>query len=110
MVKTPMPTPIAIDSWYGRRRFGPFSVVGDAFVLITNTTLVGTRSEAPTHGTIQQKSFAAMAGGNDEQRAMARANYRAKSAVVSAVEFTNAGGERLQQFARDRRNVVDGIL
>jgi hypothetical protein len=39
-VNVPMPMPRAMDNWYGRRRFGAFSVAGAAFVLITNTTLV----------------------------------------------------------------------
>jgi hypothetical protein len=37
-------------------------------------------------------------------------NQAEESAEVSAVEFTNAGGESLEQLARDRRDVVNGTL
>ena len=98
IVKTPMPMPMAIDNWYGRRRFGPFSVVGDAFVLITHTTLVVRGSPAPTHEGFQPNSLSLWRAAN------------VRSAVVSAVEFTNAGGKCLEELARDGWNVVDSGL
>ena len=40
-VKVPMPTPMAMEIWYGRKRLGVFSVGEAVVVLITETTLVG---------------------------------------------------------------------